>query len=119
MTIDYSSKGLAKVTMVDYVKDIVSAWDKAAEQYADGFKAIIRKSSGKPTVAPSNVFVVDEESMKLSEAQKAAFHNIVAKALYVAKRSRPDIAVAISFLTTRVRNPDIQDWGKLRRPSIT
>ena len=58
--------------------------------------------------------MVDEESVKLAEAQKAAFHNVVAKALYVAKRARPDIAVAISFLTTRVRNPDIQDWAKLR-----
>ena len=30
MTIDYSSKGLAKIVMVDYVKDIVSAWDNVA-----------------------------------------------------------------------------------------
>jgi len=114
MTIDYSSKGLAKITMVDYVKDIISAWDNAAEEYAGGFKIMVRKCSGKPTAAPSNLFVVDEECVKLVEAQKAAFHNIVAKALYVAKRARPNIAVAISFLTTRVRNPDIQDWAKLR-----
>ncbi len=51
---------------------------------------------------------------KLPALLKASFHNIVAKALYVAKRARPDIAVAISFLTTRVRNPDVQDWAKLR-----
>ena len=102
MTIDYSSRGLAKVTMTDYVKDIVSAWDKAAVEHDDGFKTVVRKSSGKATAAPSNLFVVDEEAMKLSAPLKAAFHNVVAKALYVAKRARPDIAVAISFLTTRV-----------------
>ncbi len=49
-----------------------------AEEYADGFKTIVRKSSGKATAAPSNLFVVDEESVKLAEAQKAAFHNVVA-----------------------------------------
>jgi hypothetical protein len=31
----------------------------------------------------------------------------------VAKCTRPDIAVAIAFLTTRVREPDVQDWAKL------
>jgi len=34
--------------------------------------------------------------------------------LYVAKQARPDIAVAISFLTTRVCSSDVQDWVKLR-----
>jgi hypothetical protein len=39
---------------------------------------------------------------------------VTIKALYVAKQARPDIAIAISFLTTRVRNPDVQDWAKLQ-----
>lgn len=56
---------------------------------------------------------MDEDSVKLSEEQRGTFHTIVAKALFVAKRARPDIAVAIAFLTTRVRNPDVQDWCKL------
>jgi hypothetical protein len=39
---------------------------------------------------------------------------IVAKALYVTKRAnRPDISLAIAFLTTRVRSPDTDDWEKL------
>ncbi len=42
-----------------------------------------------------------------------AFHNIVAKALYLVKRVRPDASVVIAFLTTRVRAPDIDDWRKL------
>ncbi len=56
---------------------------------------------------------MDEDSAKLPEKQKAAFHNIVVKALYVAKQARPDIAVSIAFLTTQVRCPDMQDWVKL------
>jgi hypothetical protein len=31
-----------------------------------------------------------------------AFHNIVAKSLYLVKRARPDASVSIAFLTTRV-----------------
>jgi hypothetical protein len=42
-----------------------------------------------------------------------AFHNIVAKALYLVKRARPDASVSIAFLTTRVREPDVDDWRKL------
>ncbi len=31
MTIDYSSRGIAKFTVTDYIKDIVYAWDKASK----------------------------------------------------------------------------------------
>jgi hypothetical protein len=31
MTINYSTKGVARILMVDYVKDIVMAWDKASD----------------------------------------------------------------------------------------
>jgi hypothetical protein len=43
------------------------------------------------------------------------FHATVAKLLFIAKRARPDILLAISFLTTRVKEPDEDDWGKLKR----
>jgi hypothetical protein len=115
MSIDFSKKGITSVSMVDYVKDIVTSWDKASgELEADGFITKFRKQSGEPTAAPSNLFTVDDDAVKLSEEQKGTFHTIVAKALFVAKRARPDIAVAIAFLTTRVRDPDVQDWCKLR-----
>ena len=40
---------------------------------------------------------------------------MVAKLLYLAKRGRPDILTAVSFLTTRVLSPDVDDWKKLER----
>ena len=43
------------------------------------------------------------------------FHHIVAKLLYVSKRARLDISLAIAFLCTRVTRSTIEDWGKLRR----
>ncbi len=97
------------------MKDIVMTWDKASDGIElDGFKIKYRKLSGEPTLVPSNLFAVDEDSAKLPEKQKAAFHNVVAKALYVAKQARPNIAVSVSFPTTQVRCPDVQDWVKLR-----
>jgi hypothetical protein len=42
-----------------------------------------------------------------------AFHNLVAKTLYVSKRDRLDVNTAIAFLTTMVRAPDVNDWRKL------
>ncbi len=97
------------------MKDIVMAWDQVSEGIElDSFKIKYRKSSGEPTAAPSNLFTVDEDLVKLPEKQKAAFHNVVAKALYVTKRAWPNIAVSIVFLTTQVCCPDVQDWVKLR-----
>jgi hypothetical protein len=114
MTINYSTKGVAQILMVDYVKDIVMAWDKASDGIElNGFKIKYRKLSGKPTAAPLNLFMVDEDLAKLPEKQKAAFYNVVTKALYMAKRAWPNIAVSIAFLTTRVHCPDVQDWVKL------
>ena len=57
--------------------------------------------------------MVNEDCKKLSNEAAAAFHTIVAKALYVTKRARVDISLAIAFLTRRVRSPNIVDWEKL------
>ena len=51
--------------------------------------------------------------MKLDQARAKAFHNITAKGIYVTKRARPDISLAIAFMTTRVKGPDIDYWHKL------
>ena len=44
--------------------------------------------------------MVNEDCKKLSNEAAAAFHTIVAKALYATKRARPDISLAFAFLTT-------------------
>jgi hypothetical protein len=59
------------------------------------------------------LFKVNKDCKKLNQNMATAFHNIVAKALYLVKSARPDASVAIAFLTTRVREPDEDDWRKL------
>jgi hypothetical protein len=101
--------------MTEYVKEIVEAWDKAEKLSGDGFIKVKSKCGKKSrtTAAPEDLFKINEDSMKLNSDMATAFHNIVAKVLYMVKRARPDASVPIAFLTTRVRSPDINDWRKL------
>jgi hypothetical protein len=69
------------------------------------------------TPATSNLFRVrnHNEIKKISVNQAKIFHSTVAKLLFLAKRGRPDVLLAVSFLTTRVKSPDEDDWKKLLR----
>jgi hypothetical protein len=56
-----------------------------------------------------------DNGVKLTWEKAKLFHSTVAKLLFVAKRARPDILLTVSFLTTRVKCPDQDDWKKLIR----
>ena len=43
------------------------------------------------------------------------FHSATAKALYLYKRSCPDLQTAVSFLSTQIKESDEDDWTKLFR----
>jgi hypothetical protein len=102
MTLDFSTKGEVKISMIDYIKEVISAWDSAVQKVNDGFTLVDNKCAkkGKKTAAPEDLFKVDQDSKKLDTETSMLFHNIVAKALYLVKRARPDASVLIAFLTT-------------------
>jgi hypothetical protein len=112
MLLDSSHRGQCCVSMYDNVDIILEAFDSAVKRYDDGYLKVGKRRS-KLSAAPDNLFVVNKDCKKLSDEVAAAFHTIVAKALYVTKRARPDTSLAIAFLTTRVRAPDTDDWEKL------
>ena len=64
--------------------------------------------------ATEHLFSV-RECQLLSDSERKWFHMRVAKFLYLAKRIRPDLLVAVSFLSTRVQAPDVDDMAKLFR----
>jgi hypothetical protein len=106
MTLDYTVHGQVKITMIDYVDEILTAFDKADP-----------KGGGTKTSAASeNLFRIDEECEKLQPNKAVEFHNLVAKTLYATKCARPDTCTAIAFLMTRVQAPDKDDWTKLAGP---
>ena len=56
----------------------------------------------------------DPKKDPLNEEMTSQFHRTTAQLLFLCLRARPDIQTAVSFFTMRVRNPDMNDWKKLR-----
>ena len=93
MSLDFSHKGQCRVTMYDYLDGILLAFDAAVKKHGDGFNPVTRQHFKTP--APNNLFVVNEDCEKLSDAVSVDFHTIVAKTLYVTKRARPGTCLAV------------------------
>ena len=72
-------------------------------------------SVGAATPANRNLFIVNEALPSLETRKAEIFHHVVTKLLYVAKRARIDLQLAIAFLCTRVSKRTQEDWEKLRR----
>lgn len=102
MNLDFTVRGSVTVSMRAYVNDII---DQAPTEWDDT----------ATTPAANHLFQVNGESPKLDPDKAALYHHIVAKALFLCKRARPDLQLAVGFLCTRVKGPDQDDWNKLRR----
>lgn len=102
MTLNFEQPGEVAVTMLDYINKIV---DEAPGDW----------SGTAVTPATGRLFDTDATKPKLEETRAALYHHIVAKLLFLCKRARPDIQLAVGFLCTRVKAPDEDDWKKLCR----
>ena len=71
---------------------------------------LVKKRQRIAMAALDDLFKVNEDAVKLKQANAKSFHSIVTMMLNVIKRARPDTALAIAFLTMRVREPDEDDW---------
>jgi len=67
------------------------------------------------TPASSHLFNTDPGCKKLCEEKGQLFHHLVARLLYLSKRTRQDIQTAVAFLCTRVREPNTDDYKKLTK----
>jgi len=88
------------ISMRSYVDDIL-------EMYGSDVKECV-------TPAKTNLFT-NNPSPLLEKQEKELFHSIVAKLLYLGKRGRPDILLAVQFLCTRVKVSTCDDRRKLER----
>ena len=106
MLLDYESvPGAVVIDMTRYVKAMI-----------EEFKFGEELGNEKPkTPAAGHLFDVRDDAVKLDAERAEEFHTVVAKALFVCKRSRCDIQPTVTFLCTRVKEPDQDDWGKLLR----
>ena len=84
------------------------------QAYTEGVLAENEVSGSVTTPATGNLFKIGD-SPRLSDRDAEKFHTTVAKLLYLAKRTRPDILLSVAFLTTRVKEPTQEDKNKLAR----
>jgi hypothetical protein len=102
MTLDFTTPGTVVVTMVDYITAIL----KDAPDDMLGLAV---------TPAARHLFQVNSTPVMLNKSKAEIFVHLVMQLLYLAQRSRPDIRTAVSFLCTRLRRPDVDDYAKLSR----
>lgn len=72
-------------------------------------------TSTAKTPADEDLFEIDETAAALGLAAAERFHTGTAKLLFVAKRCRPAILTAVSFLCSRVTTSTVEDARKLER----
>ena len=80
MTLNYTEGGTVKVSMIDYIDEIIAAFNKADP----------RGHGIKTSAAPEDLYKVDEDCENLIPDKANMFHNLVAKTLYTTNRARPD-----------------------------
>ena len=103
MDFDFSQTGQVSIDMSKYVSNMV-----------DDFPVKFKTTDSALTPAGESLFQ-EGQSKKLDRQRAEEFHTAVAKALFVAKRARPDIHPTVAVLCTRVRDPTETDWQKLIR----
>jgi hypothetical protein len=104
MDLYYSIPGEVQVTMVDYLKRVITEFPEVM-------------TGGAVSPAAERLFTVRtaDEITPLEQKRAIAFHHCVAQLLFDSDRSRKYIQPAVAFLTTRIRTPDEDDWLKLKR----
>ena len=102
MVLDFTIPGNVQINMKKYVEKMVDDFPETLE-------------SKVTTPAALHLFNVRDNVKVLEEEHAMLFHNLTARGLFLCKRARPDIQTAVAFLTTRVKQPDCDDWKKLQR----
>jgi len=97
MNLKINDSGI-EVDMVNYIQEILKEFEGV---------------HGYTHPADDGLFTSHADGLPCSDPK--GFHRVVAKLLFLCKRGRPDIALPVHFLYTRVKNPTMQDETKLKR----
>ena len=104
MHLDFTENRIFQVDMSKYIEGII-----------EEFSEIIKKSS--PSPHSETLFTVkDEELAKLlPECKAMQFHRTTSRLLFLSTQAQNNLQTAVLFLTTRVKQPDKDNWVTLRR----
>jgi hypothetical protein len=101
MNIDLSTAGTVSFDMIPYVKKVLQ-----------DFPEKITGVASSPAADHLFKICASNEARILPESQAIAYHHTVAQLLFLSRVCR-DIQTAVAFLTTRVKQLDKDNWGKL------
>ena len=95
MDMEFTSKGALEVSMITYLKNMISL-----------FLELIVGKAAMP--GADYLFTIrDEQDAKLLDKERAlTFHHTVDQLLVMLTQARQDIQMSVAFLTTRVNSPD-------------
>ena len=68
---DYTTPGQVKITMIDFIKEIIDAFDKKADLNGGG-------TTTKASTGPADLFKMDNHCEKINMKQATKFHNLTA-----------------------------------------
>jgi hypothetical protein len=103
MNINFATSGSVSFDMIPYITKVIT-------DFPERIMGVASSSAADHLfkIRPPN------EARILPESQAIAFHHTAAQLLFLS-RVRRDIQTVVAFLTTRVKAPDEDDWGKLKR----
>ena len=104
VNMEFNKDGTLDTSMIPYVKGVTAE-----------FPELIKGRAATP--ATEHLFTVQDEkgARPLKEERALAFRHTMAQLLFMATRRQRDTQRAVAFLTTRVKTPNKDDWGKLKR----
>ena len=102
MQLNFSIASKVKLTMVPYIEAMLTK-----------FSEHDNTNTTAKTLAAQHLFQNNYNATLLSDNVAVVFHTFVAKALFLTKHACPDLATAVTFLSTCVTCLDQDDWKKL------
>ena len=102
MTFDFSTKGEVTIDHINYLRLVIAEMPPEME-------------GANATPAANHLFKVDPESPLLDDDRRVTYHRLTMQLHHVSQRARPDILVAVAFLSRHTQNPTEDDWRKLTR----
>ena len=110
VTFDYSVKGKVSVTMSGYESDLVNDWKEIK------IDCLSARDFNAPAATPAANNIFDKgDSEMLEDRDSAIFHSYVMRVAYLSKRVKPEMCVGVSYLSTQVTKPNVDDMRKLDR----
>lgn len=97
-----SDPGTLIISMIKYLHKVIKEWPEELKGH-------------KVNLHQDHLFAIreDGESELLLEEMASQFHRTTAQLLFLCLRARPDVQTSVSVFTTRVREPDMDNWKKL------